>query len=76
MLCLSIVGSFAAIGLWIAFGPGERHFSSNVPFLTGHTNEMAGRVVFGFGAVLSCLAFVAFLVSGTRRLLRCDRDKV
>ena len=73
-LGLSIVGGLAAVGLWIAFGPGERHFSSNLPFVSGPANDTLGRVVFGFGAVLTCLAFLAFLVSGARRLLR--RDKV
>jgi hypothetical protein len=73
LLCLSIVGSFVAILVWIAFGPGERHFSSNVPFLTGHTNEVVGRVVFGFCAVLAGAMFFAYLIFGTRRLLRRDK---
>ena len=73
-LGLFIVGGLAAVGLWIAFGPGERHFSSNLPFMSGPANDTLGRVVFGIGAVLTCLAFLAFLVSGARRLLR--REKV
>jgi hypothetical protein len=73
-LGLSIVGGLAAIGLWVAFGPGERHFSMSIGFGSGPANEMLGRVVFGFGAVLTCLMFLAFLVSGARRFLR--RDKV
>jgi hypothetical protein len=74
VLGLFIAGAFAAIFLWIAFGPGERHFSSNVPFVSGPANETLGRVVFGFGAIFSCAMFLGFLVSGTRRILR--RDKV
>ena len=81
-LALLIIGSFAAIFLWIAFGPGERQFSGGASFggvhvtetLTGgHANELFGRVAFGFGAVLACAMFFAFLVSGTRRLLRRDK---
>jgi hypothetical protein len=73
-LGLFIVGAFAAIFLWIAFGPGERHFSMSWSFGSGPANETFGRVVFGFGAVFSCAMFLAFLVSGARRFLR--RDKV
>jgi hypothetical protein len=82
-LALFIVGSFAAIFLWIAFGPGERHFSGGASFggvhvtetlSGGHANEMFGRVAFGFGAVLACVMFLAFLVGGARQLMR--RDKV
>jgi hypothetical protein len=80
-LGLFIVGDFAAIFLWIAFGPGERHFSGSGSFggirMTetfggGHSNEMIGRAAFGVGAVFACLMFLAFLISGARRLLRRD----
>ena len=75
-LVLFIAGSFAAIFLWIAFGPGERHFSGGASFggvgVSGHANEMFGRAAFGFGAVLACVMFLAFLISGARRLLRRD----
>lgn len=78
-LGLFIVGDFAAILLWIAFGPGERHFSGGASFggvhVTetlggGHANEMIGRAAFGVGAVFACVMFLAFLISGARRLLR------
>jgi hypothetical protein len=80
-LALFIVGSFAAIFLWIAFGPGERHFSGGASFggihatgdFSGHANEMIGRVMFGAGAVLACVMFIAFLISGARRLMRHDK---
>ena len=48
---------FAAIFGWIAFGPGERNFSSTVdlPFWrsTGRGNEWLGRAMFGFGALMA-----------------------
>jgi hypothetical protein len=78
-LALFIVGSFAAVFLWIAFGPGERHFSGGVSFggigvteTFGAANEMFGRVAFGFGAALACVMFIAFLINGARRLMRRD----
>ena len=39
----------------------------------GHANEMFGRVAFGFGAVLACVMFLAFLIGGARRLMRHDK---
>jgi hypothetical protein len=47
---------------WIAFGSGERHFSSSSSFLGITTNgapgETEGRVVFGFFALLMDLMVV------------------
>jgi hypothetical protein len=78
-LGLFIVGSFAAIFFWIAFGSGERHFSGGASFggvqVGGHANELFGRAAFGFGAVFACAMFLAFLVSGARRLLRRDNSR-
>ncbi len=41
---------------WIAFGPGERHFSGSIsiPGLSvgGGSGELSGRIAFGIGAVL------------------------
>jgi hypothetical protein len=79
-LCMFIVGSFVAVFAWIAFGSGERHFSGGASFggiqatgnFSGHANEMMGRMMFGAGAVLAGMMFIAFLIGGTRRLLRRD----
>jgi hypothetical protein len=81
-LCMFIVGSFVAIFAWIAFGSGERHFSGGASFggvqvtgtFSGHANEWLGRAAFGFGAVFAALMFIAFLISGARRLLRRDKS--
>jgi hypothetical protein len=71
LLALLIVGGLAAVGLWIAFGPGERHFTASVGiFSSNQGNEVFGRVVFGFGAIITCLVFVVFLVDGVQRLWR------
>lgn len=70
LLGLTIFASFAMIGSWIAFGPGARSFSTNVPFLmSGSANEIGGRIVFGFGAVLTWLCTLGFAVAAGRKLL-------
>jgi hypothetical protein len=75
-LCLFIVGSFTAIFFWIAFGSGERHFNGGASFggvqVSGHASGMFGRAAYGVGAVLAAVMFIAFLIGGTRRLLRRD----
>jgi hypothetical protein len=45
--------------MWIAFGSGARHFTSNLPFLDGRVGELIGQAAFGFGAVLICLVLIA-----------------
>lgn len=72
-LGLVIAGGFAAIALWIAFGPGPRHFSMTGTFGSDHVNEMLGRSVFGFGAALACLIFVVFLFRSARQILKRDK---
>ena len=47
-VALIIFTSFACITDWVAFGPGNRVFESNVPFLA---EELLGRIVFGIGGV-------------------------
>jgi len=59
-----LVTLLAAIGGWIAFAPGARHFtssaSSGAVAVSSEGSEWAGRIVFGIGAVL-CGAFAAYL---------------
>lgn len=70
VLGFAILASFAAIGGWIGFGPGERAFSSSIslPFWhsEGRGNVNMGRAVFGLGAII-CGAFaLAVVYSGLR----------
>ena len=66
---LAVVGTLAAIGTWVAFGPGERTFSTTIPFLaSGPANEWVGRAAFGAGAVIGWLMFAMFAVSWWRKL--------
>lgn len=52
-----VITLFALILSWIAFGPGERQFSSTIslPFISissADANELSGRICFGTFAVL------------------------
>jgi len=70
-LVLTIVGGLAAIGGWVAFGPGPRHFHVVGMFIGGdRVDDAIGRVVFGIGTVLTGLIFAVFAVTGARRLRR------
>ena len=40
---------FGAIASWVAFGPGERHFSETFVFGDAATNAAIGRTAFGVG---------------------------
>lgn len=63
-----LLTSFAAVPLWIGFGPGERTFGSSTGFsgLTSHGagNETAGRAVFAAAGLLigvwAAFAWVSF----------------
>jgi hypothetical protein len=73
LFMVAIFVSFAAIGSWVAFGPGERAFSMSMPLFSGAASEMIGRIAFGIGAVVTWLATIAVAVSGARKLLRGGR---
>ena len=51
-----LVTMFGAVGSWVAFGAGERQFSSSLslPFvsITGPASELTGRLCFAPGAIL------------------------
>jgi hypothetical protein len=68
LIGLAIFASFAAIGSWIAFGPGERAFSGSFGLFEGNTGAAIGRTAFGIGAVIVWVATIAFAVSGARKL--------
>lgn len=65
-LALILIGTFASIASWIAFGPGERAFSGGASVgpvsVGGSGGETVGRAVFGFGAVLLWLLEVLIAV--------------
>lgn len=68
---LAVVLALAAITTWIAFGPGERHFSITIalPFLIYHPkhSDLPGRIVFGAGAVMIWIIAIAGTVAAMKR---------
>ena len=72
LLVMPIPVLLALLLSWVAFGPGERHFSTSFGFggigiATSGGGEIMGRVAFGFAAVLAWL-FVGFgIVTLARR---------
>ncbi|HSU94145.1 MAG TPA: hypothetical protein VLI43_10585 [Gemmatimonadaceae bacterium] len=77
VLGIGILGLMFALFAWVAFGPGERQFSSSIslPFWSGsdHSSERSGRIAFGIGAGFMGLFLVVSVVSGARRLWRGGR---
>lgn len=67
-LGLGIVGALSAVASWVAFGPGPRTFTASGTFASGQTSERVGRMVFGAGAALLAVVFVALLVVSVKRL--------
>jgi hypothetical protein len=67
LIGVALCAAFAAIGVWVAFDGDARHFSGGIPFL-GSRNVLLARLLFGFGALISALAAVAYAVHGARKL--------
>lgn len=65
---VAIFVCFAAMGSWMAFGPGMRHFSGTFAW-----GETIGRAAFGLGAIITWLCTAAYAVSGARKLLGQNR---
>ncbi|MEO6908375.1 MAG: hypothetical protein ABI210_10845 [Abditibacteriaceae bacterium] len=61
IVCL--LACMTAVPAWIAFGPGERHCTTILPFLSG---QIGCRVVFGFGTLIMLVP----LVIAVKQLLR------
>ncbi len=57
----------AAIGTWVAFGGGTRHFSMAGP-IAGPLGEGIGRTVFGLGAIITWLIVLAFARAGAKKI--------
>jgi hypothetical protein len=69
LLALVIVVCFAAIGGWIALGPGEHGFASPFAIFGHRANEISGRIAFGLGALIS-LAIAMAMARGLVQALR------
>lgn len=73
MMGLGIVALMAAISSWIAFGAGERHFSTtiSIPFVAWRLGsaDTLGRWAFGIAAVLLWCAIAVAVWVSLRRLV-------
>lgn len=64
-----LFGMFAAIGTWIAVGPGTRVFNMSVPwFVPDYISEQIGRIAFGAGAAISWFCTVVIAIDGVRKI--------
>jgi hypothetical protein len=80
LLVMPIPILLAAIFTWIAFGPGERHFSvaaggGGGAIAMGHSagGDIMGRIAFGFGAVLGWI-IVGFMLRTLARRWSARRE--
>ncbi|MCF7822429.1 MAG: hypothetical protein K9M17_08340 [Mariprofundaceae bacterium] len=68
-----IMVCFALVFNWVAFGPGEREFTTSVnDIVVGNSGERSGRIVFGFFAVLIDLWLVWGTCDFLKKLIRKD----
>lgn len=68
VLSLVVTGAMTAIAAWIAFAPGERRFTFNLPFVPPQVGAILGRLLFGVGTVLMVGVFLLFAIAGARRI--------
>ena len=77
VLGLAIVGLMFAVFAWVAFGSGERHFSSSisVPFFSSahRSSDRSGRIAFGIATGFIGLFLVLSAVTGAKSLWRASR---
>jgi len=77
-LALAFLVSFASVFNWVAFGPGERHFTTHTSVGSGamgvttvaEGSEISGRLAFGVFAVLLNLLIVSPLILWVWRRVR------
>ena len=68
ILALIITALMTAVAAWVAFAPGERRFTMNVPFLPPGAVELLGRLAFGFSSFLLLGILALFAILGARGL--------
>jgi hypothetical protein len=67
---LFMMGGFAALAAWVAFGSGPRTFRTNFSFLGGAAGEMIGRALFGAVAIALCMVLIVVAAAVLRRCAR------
>jgi|SRR5215472_3874560 len=68
VMAFTIVGLLAVVASWVAFGPGQRHFTGSGSVF----GETGGRIMFGAGAVIVWIVLLAMAISAMRRLFGRD----
>jgi hypothetical protein len=75
---LAIIALLTIISGWIAFGPGERRFSTTivVPFAPWRSSGsgLSGRIAFGVGTLMLAAILVTSAFAVVRRLCRTGRS--
>jgi len=75
LMVLTIVGVLAAVGSWVAFGPGERAFTATIPFVGERvTGQTQGRIAFGLGAVLAWIILAVMARAAWQRLFGTGKN--
>jgi hypothetical protein len=70
-LLAALVVTFLAQAFdWVAFGPGERHFTGSIGGIGFIPSETMGRVAFGIFAVVIDLCAIAMWVGQYRQIFR------
>jgi hypothetical protein len=77
VLGLGIMALLTTMAGWIAFGPGERHFSMTIalPFVarSSQSGELSGRIAFGVATILLVAMTLGLGAAGVERLRRAFR---
>jgi hypothetical protein len=72
-IMVAMLGAFAAIFLWVGFGPGARQFETSTslgPVSAGGTaSEFEGRCIFGGFGLLMALGVLYYAVTRPARIL-------
>jgi hypothetical protein len=72
LMGLSVIAALAVTGSWVAFGPGGRHFTMSGFGVSGGTDDIFGRIMFGFGTILTWGLFVLIALRGAKQFRRRD----
>lgn len=67
MLAALVVTCLALTFDWVAFGPGERHFTGSIGGIGFIPGEMMGRIVFGVFAVVIDVCVIAMWIGQCRQ---------
>lgn len=64
---VAAAAALALIGTWVAFGPGERHFTMGGP-VAGPLGDGLGRTMFGLGAFVAWVLVALMARAGMKKI--------